>query len=152
LLSVELVGSRLVKPSGFGRLPVIVIVTLLAVGGYVFFARSRAADSGFTPFQSAPPRQVVSPGPPRPSGLAMGRQMAVIDLNSASLVELETLPAITPDYARRIVAGRPYQSMADVERTGIPRQVLEQMSPPAIIRVAGRGTPPGSLPQPKKTP
>jgi hypothetical protein len=142
-----------VKPSGFGRVPAIAIVALLVAGGYLFFIRSRAGDTperGFTPFQSAPARSAVPPGPPRPSGVVMGRQMAVIDLNTASLAELETLPAITPDYARKIVAGRPYTSMSDVERAGIPRQVLEQISPPAVIRVIGRGTPPGSSPQPKQ--
>jgi hypothetical protein len=155
LPSAELVGSPLVKPSGFGRLPAIAIVALLAAGGYLFFTRSRAADTrehGFTPFQSAPPRTAVPPGPPRPAGVVMGRQLAVIDLNAASLAELETLPAMTPDYARKIIAGRPFESMADVERAGIPRQILEQISPPAVIRVTGRGTPPGALPQPNKKP
>ena len=139
------------KSSGIGWLPAMAILALLAAGGYLFLTSgSRPADApgrGVAPFQSAPPRNGVPPGPPRPSGAVMGRQMAVVDLNSASLAELETLPSITPDYARKIIAGRPFQSMGDVERAGIPRQVLEQISPPAVIRVTGRGTPPGSPPQ-----
>jgi hypothetical protein len=140
------------KPSGFGRLPAIAIVALLAVGGYLFLVRSRAADTperGFTPFQSAPPRNAVPPGP---AGIVTGRQLAVIDLNSASLAELETLPEITPDYARKIIAGRPYQSISEVERTGVPRQIIEQISPPAIIRLSGRALPPGALPPATKKP
>ena len=142
------------KSSGFGRLPAIAILALLAAGGYLVVARSRSAapEPGFTPFQSAPPRNAVPPGSPMPSGMVMGRQMAVIDLNSASLAELETLPAITPDYARKIIAGRPYQSMSEVERAGIPHAILEQMSPPAIIRLSGRGIPPGAPQPPTKKP
>ena len=138
------------RPSG--RLPAIAIVALLAAGGYLFFNKSRPADppaQRVTPFQPETPRGTL---PPRPPGVVMGRQMAVVDLNSASLAEIETLPAITPEYARKIIAGRPYESMADVERAGITRQILEQISPPAIIRLTGRGTPPGSMPPPIRKP
>jgi len=141
-----------VKSFELGRLPAIAIVALLAAGGYVFLTRSRPAvppDLGVTPFQSTPTPNSV---PPRPPGLVMGRQMPIVDLNSASLSELETLPAITSDYARKIIAGRPYESMGDLERTGIPRQILDQISPPAVIRISGRGTPPGSSPQPNTKP
>jgi len=136
-----------VKPTA--RLPAFAVVALLAAGGYLFVTRSRPAETPAgtvaPPFRSVPAPTPVSPRPP---GLVMGRQMAVVDLNSASLGELETLPAITPEYARKIIAGRPFTSMSDVERAGIPHQVVEQMSPPAVIRVSGRGTPPGSLPPP----
>jgi hypothetical protein len=70
-------------------------------------------------------------GPP-PFG-PIGHDRAVVDLNAASLAELETLPAITPDYARKIIAGRPYHSMADLRHAGIPDHIVEQISPPAII-------------------
>jgi hypothetical protein len=35
----------------------------------------------------------------------------------------------------RIIAGRPHQATSDLERTSIPKAVLEQISPPAIIRI-----------------
>jgi hypothetical protein len=66
---------------------------------------------------------------------------STVDLNTASLAELETLPGITSDYADQIVAGRPYGSMHELERTGIPRAILDQISPPAIIRLEDRGGP-----------
>jgi DNA uptake protein ComE-like DNA-binding protein len=78
--------------------------------------------------------------------------MAVVDLNVASLAELETLPEITPAYAQQIIAGRPYRAMSDLERAGIPHQVVEQISPPAIIRLIERGSPPGSPSTPGKKP
>jgi hypothetical protein len=71
-----------------------------------------------------------------------GRMMAVVDLNSATLSQLETLPGVTSDYARKIVAGRPFHSLADVEHAGIPRSIIEGMSPPAMIRSIEMGLPP----------
>jgi len=60
-----------------------------------------------------------------------------VDLNAASLEELETLPGITPDQARKILGGRPYRSMQELERVGIPHDIVEQISPPAIIWLKG---------------
>jgi len=138
-----------VTPTRFGRLPALAIGIAVIVGGYFFLTRpSRSADpssSVGTPIPLSSPRS-TGPSP----AAAFGRPMAVIDLNSASLAELETLPSITPEYAQKIIAGRPYVAMSDVERAGIPRQVLEQISPPAIIRVIGRGPLPGSPPPGRK--
>jgi predicted DNA-binding helix-hairpin-helix protein len=67
--------------------------------------------------------------------------MAAVDLNSASVSQLETLPGMTPDYARKIVAGRPFRTLADVERIGIPADILQAMSPPAMIRSTGTEQP-----------
>jgi competence protein ComEA len=144
----------------FGPLPAIAIAAAVMAGGYFFLVRpSRPADS--SPSLAAP-ASAPTPAPaetqpqstiaPRPPTGGFGRAMAVIDLNSATLSELETLPSITPEYARKIIAGRPYTSLNDVERTGIPRQVLEQISPPAIIRVNGRGPLPDAPPSPNKKP
>jgi hypothetical protein len=72
--------------------------------------------------------------------------MPVVDLNSATLAELETLPGVTPDYANKIIAGRPYRSIEEVERAGIPRSLLEQIVPPGIIKLTEDGplaVPPG---------
>ena len=93
------------------------------------------------------------PGPrgtsPVPPGLLRGgRTIAVIDLNTAQLADLQTLPGITPEYARKILAGRPYRSFRDVvEHTGIPQQIVDQISPPAIIRVVeSRSSPDAEVP------
>ena len=75
----------------------------------------------------------------QPTGTPQGRTLKTIDLNTASLEELQTIPGINNEYAEKIVAGRPYREMKELERTGIPRPVLGQISPPAIIRAAAAG-------------
>jgi hypothetical protein len=77
----------------------------------------------------------AAPGPPQV------RTFKTVDLNEASLEELQTLPQITAEYARKLAAGRPYSSIAELARTGIPREILDQISPPGIIRVPQRGGP-----------
>ena len=81
-----------------------------------------------------------------------GRIIAAVDLNSAPLSQLETLPGMTADYARKIVAGRPFRTLADVERTGIPSSILQAMSPPAIIRSTGVEPPATEAPHPEARP
>jgi hypothetical protein len=64
-----------------------------------------------------------------------------VDLNSAALDQLQTLPGITSEYATRIVAGRPYRVFSDVvTRAGIPAAIVDQLSPPATIRFVEHAT------------
>jgi len=128
----------------------LLVAVLLAASGY--FVLRRPARSGFESVsggtigapRAIPPTNELRRGyagagmQPTPS---QGRSMKVVDLNAATIEELETLPQITPEYARRIAAGRPYKSMQDLARTGIPRQILDQISPPAIIMMDERGGP-----------
>jgi len=62
-------------------------------------------------------------------------QQAVVDLNSAPVSMLVTLPGITEEYAKKIVAHRPYRDRPDLEaKTGLPHDVVEKLGPPAMIR------------------
>ena len=81
--------------------------------------------------------------PGRAGGLGSPWQqpLNIVDLNNGTLAELETLPGITPDAARRVLAGRPYHAMQDLERVGIPHAIVEQISPPAIIWLNDKGDP-----------
>jgi competence protein ComEC len=91
--------------------------------------------------------QVVSPrqaprGPPvagsevRPSarqskaGRARESRGRMINVNTATQEELETLPGVGPVIARRIIEGRPYQSVAELDRVkGIGKKRLEEIRP-----------------------
>lgn len=54
----------------------------------------------------------------------------VINLNTATATELETLPGIGPSKAAAIIANRPYSTVDDLERVpGIGARTLEQLRP-----------------------
>jgi len=53
-----------------------------------------------------------------------------VSLNEASLAELESLPGIGPELARRIVEHRPYQRVEDLLKVpGIGPKTLERLRP-----------------------
>jgi len=98
---------------------------------------------GMLPGRRSAPTAAMPRVPPASRGLASTttsgppqfKTVAVVDLNSAELDQLQTLPGITAAYAKRIVAGRPYHVFSDVvTRAGIPASIVDQLSPPAIIR------------------
>jgi len=54
---------------------------------------------------------------------------AKVDLNSASEKELEDLPGVGPATAQKIIAGRPYASVAELEKAGVTTRTIEQITP-----------------------
>jgi competence protein ComEA len=124
---------------------------LVGIGAYVMLrpvTRQSPAANIPTPFSRVPQGKEPAASFHDSSTSSMVPQMRTIravDLNTAPLSELETIPGISPDYARKIAAGRPYQSISDLEHIGIPKAVLAQISPPAIIK---RSVPAGPLANP----
>jgi competence protein ComEA len=57
----------------------------------------------------------------------------LIDLNNASQQELETLPGIGKISAGKIIAGRPYASINDLTKAGIPEKNLDIIKPLVTI-------------------
>lgn len=75
--------------------------------------------------------------------------LALVDINSASLEELQTLPGIGPVLSKRIVAGRPYESLDDLLRVqGIGPKTLEKFKDRIIAGEAAAG---GGAPSPIAT-
>jgi len=70
-----------------------------------------------------------------PAGQAGG---AKIDLNTASQTVLESLPGVDPATAKRIIAGRPYTSVADLSKAGVPASTIEGITP--LVKVGPVGT------------
>lgn len=69
---------------------------------------------------------------PSPLPLAPGAALPPprIDLNRASLAEIEALPEVGPVLAAAIVSGRPYRSLGDLARVpGMGPRTVERVAP-----------------------
>jgi len=65
--------------------------------------------------------------------------MTKVDINSASQAELEKLPGVGEATAKKIVAGRPYQSVADLSKAGVNKKTIEKLTPLVSVGPAAAG-------------
>src|SRR5262245_25963118 len=75
---------------------------------------------------------------------------APVNLNTASQTELEALPGVGPATARKIIAGRPYASVADLAKAGVPKNTIEKIAP--LVTAGAASGAAASVPEPKPTP
>ncbi|MEO8430881.1 MAG: helix-hairpin-helix domain-containing protein [Acidobacteriota bacterium] len=81
----------------------------------------------------APPARAEKPSSPPASSSAAKTSAAVVDLNSASEKDLEALPGVGAATAKKIMAGRPYRSVADLSRAGVSASTIEKISPRVTV-------------------
>jgi hypothetical protein len=72
---------------------------------------------------------------------------AAVNLNTASQSDLEALPGIGPATAKKIIAGRPFSSVADLAKAGVPKSTIDKIS--SMVTVGAPSSMPATPPAPK---
>jgi DNA uptake protein ComE-like DNA-binding protein len=70
------------------------------------------------------------------------------DLNSASQAELEALPGVGASTAKKIIAGRPYSSVGDLSKAGVPARTITKITPLVTVGSTPSGAAPTAASQP----
>jgi DNA uptake protein ComE-like DNA-binding protein len=66
---------------------------------------------------------------------------AQVNLNTASLKELEALPGVGAATAKKIIANRPYTSVQDLKKAGVSDKTITKITPLVIVGAAPAATP-----------
>jgi len=68
---------------------------------------------------------------------------AAVNLNTASQADLEALPGVGPATAKKIIAGRPYATVADLSKAGVPKGTIDKITSMVTVGSA----PPAAAPK-----
>jgi competence protein ComEA len=101
---------------------------------------------GAPPTLSTPPKNPTTPSNPKPGAAPDEGPTTEVDLNSATAEELQNLPGIGEAYSKKIIEGRPYTSVSDLSRAGIPAATITKITP--FVTVAVKDTDAKTPPRP----
>jgi hypothetical protein len=86
------------------------------------------------------------------SGMAQPKTPSVpgglpkLDLNTASLAQLQKLPGLNEATAKQIIAGRPYKSVDELQKVGLSKPTIDKLAPMLTVGdVAKEATPPEAV-------
>ncbi|HKB69984.1 MAG TPA: helix-hairpin-helix domain-containing protein, partial [Thermoanaerobaculia bacterium] len=82
--------------------------------------------------------------PTRAGKAAAPASPGMVDINTASQKELEGLPGVGVATAKKIIAGRPYSSVADLSRVGVSAKTIEKLAPLVTAGAAGTAAAPSA--------
>jgi DNA uptake protein ComE-like DNA-binding protein len=101
--------------------------TLAKLRGMVTISRARSEAAKSEPAAKKEAREPARSEPKSAARPASGGDK--VDVNSASVKELQSLPGVGPAIAKRIVENRPYSSMPDLARAGVSDALLDKIRP-----------------------
>lgn len=81
---------------------------------------------------------------------AQAKPASVVNVNTASEADLVALPGVGPATAKKIIAGRPYASVADLAKAGVPKNTIEKIS--SMVTVGAAPSAAAAPPAPKPVP
>jgi len=84
------------------------------------------------------------------SAPAAGATSAAVDLNTATQAQLQALPGVGAANAKKIIAARPYASVADLKRSGIPAGTIRTISTRVTVGGAAAAMPATGAPMAAK--
>jgi Helix-hairpin-helix motif len=71
-----------------------------------------------------------------------------LDLNTASLDQLQKLPGLNEATAKKIVAGRPFKSVDELQKVGLSKPTIDKLAPMVTVGdVAKEASPPEGGPK-----
>jgi competence protein ComEA len=108
--------------AGVSKSTISKISSLVTVGGAAVAKAPKSAKSESASRKASAPAAASASGP--------------VDLNTASQKELEALPGVGPATAKKIVAGRPYSSVADLSKAGVSASTISKISPLVTVSTA----------------
>ena len=83
------------------------------------------------------------------SGMAQPKMPSVpgslpkLDLNTASLDQLQKLPGLNEATAKKIIAGRPFKSIDELQKVGLSKPTIDKLAPMVTVGdVATEAAPP----------
>jgi hypothetical protein len=71
-----------------------------------------------------------------------------VDLNNATPAELDALPGVGPATVKKIIAGRPYSSVADLSRAGVSKRQIDEITPLVTVGAPPMGNANRAAPSP----
>jgi DNA uptake protein ComE-like DNA-binding protein len=118
--------------AGVPKTTIAKIAPLVAVG---------AAPVAAKPASAAPIAKPAVPGATSAQATAAG---AKVDINNATEKQLEDLPGVGKATAGKIIAGRPYASVDDLVKAGVPKTTIAKIAPLVAVGAAPVAAKPAS--------
>jgi DNA uptake protein and related DNA-binding proteins len=120
------------------RIALSALLGLLSIAGPALPQAAQPAPAGSKASKSAAKRAEKS------KETAKAAPSGPVDLNTASEKELVALKGVGPATAKKIIAGRPYSSVADLKKAGISAKTISEISSSVTVsgNPAPRATPP----------